>query len=214
MITFVPRDPSPTRLRLLEAGTNLLTTAGFSGLTVGTLAERAGMSKSGFFAHFGSKEELQIKLLENAAEIAREHVIAPSMKRPKGLARLRALVRNWFGWTTRAGLEGGCPVAAGLFELDDSVGPVRDRLFEMEKFWRGLLAAQVADAVKLGQLRSSLDIDQFVWELCGIYLSHHASARFVRDPKADKRAQVAFDALLARAKSRRAKRERDRPSAG
>ena len=165
------------------------------------------MSKSGFFAHFGSKEELELKLLANAAEIAREHVVAPSMKRPKGLTRLRALVRNWFGWTARAGLEGGCPVAAGLFELDDSEGPVRDKLLEMEQFWRGLLAAQVADAIALGQLKADLDVEQFVWELCGIYLSHHASARFVRDPKADGRARVAFEALLRRAKPSRVKQQ-------
>jgi AcrR family transcriptional regulator len=189
----------PTHSRILYVGTNLLTTAGFSGVTIGTLAQQSGMSKSGFFAHFGSKEELQLKLLENAAEIAREHVVAPCMGRPKGVARLTALVRNWFGWTTKAGLDGGCPVAAGMFELDDSEGPVRERLLQMESFWRGLLAAQVADAVALGELAADLDIGQFVWELCGIYLSHHASVRFVRDPKADKRAELAFKMLLKRA---------------
>lgn len=194
-----------TRSRILHTGTNLLTTAGFSGVTIGALAKKSGMSKSGFFAHFGSKEELQLNLLENAAAIAQECVVMPSMQSPKGLARLKALVRNWFGWTAKAGLDGGCPVAAGMFELDDSEGPVRDRLVEMERFWRGLLAAQVADAVAFGELASNLDVDQFVWELCGIYLTHHASIRFIRDPKADERAEFAFEMLLRRAQPQRRK---------
>ena len=202
----------PTRSRILDVGTNLLTTAGLSGVTIGTLAQQSGMSKSGFFAHFGSKEELQLKLLENAGRIAQEGVIAPSMQSPKGLARLRSLFQNWLGWTTKAGLDGGCPVAAGMFELDDSEGPVRDTLLQMERFWRKLLAAQVADAVAVGELATDLDIDQFVWELCGIYLSHHASARFVRDPVAGKRANIAFEALLKRGQTDRRKTAKHPPT--
>ncbi len=206
----VTAKEQPTRSRILDVGTNLLTTAGLSGVTIGTLAQQAGMSKSGFFAHFGSKEELQLKLLENAGRIAQERVVAPSMRRPKGLARLRSLFRNWLGWTAKAGLDGGCPVAAGMFELDDSAGPVRDALLQMEEFWRKLLAAQVTDAVAEGEFASDLDIDQFVWELCGIYLSHHASARFVRDPAADERANTAFEALLERARRRPRKASKQR----
>ena len=168
-------------------------------MTLGALAEQTGMSKSGLFAHFRSKEEVQISLLAHTAEIAGKHVIAPAMRSAEGLPRLKALVQNWFGWTEKAGLEGGCAVAAGMFELDDSEGPVRERLLEMEKLWRTLLAKHVVRAVELKHLRRYLDVDQFVWELCGIYLSHHASLRFVRDPRANKRARVAFDGLLARA---------------
>ncbi|HYR85446.1 MAG TPA: TetR/AcrR family transcriptional regulator [Terriglobia bacterium] len=196
----------PTRSRILESGANLLSTCGLSGITLGTLAEETGMSKSGLFAHFGSKEEVQLSLLEHTAQIAGEHVVAPAMLVAEGLPRLKALVKNWLGWAARAGLAGGCPVAAGLFELDDTEGPVRERLLQMEKSWRVLLARHVAQAIELGHLRSDLDIDQFVWELCGIYLSHHASARFVRDPKADKRARIAFDALLERALPKDAKK--------
>jgi AcrR family transcriptional regulator len=194
------KQSTSTRDRILDAGTNLLSTSGFSGVTLGALAERAGMSKSGLFAHFGSKEEVQIALLERTAQIAGEHVVAPAMAAWKGLPRLKLLVQNWLGWSARAGLAGGCPVAAGIFELDDREGPVRSRLLEMEKSWRALVADHVGQAVELGQLRSDLDVEQFVWELCGIYLSHHAAARFVGDPKADARAQIALDALIERAK--------------
>jgi len=173
--------------------------AGIEGVTLGVLADQVGMSKSGLFAHFRSKEEVQIRLLEYSGVVEAARIIEPSMKEPAGLPRLNALVRNWLGWAPRAGLPGGCPVAAGLFEFDDMEGPVRDKILEMEAQWRGLLIQTVADARSLGHLRRDLDAAQFVWELCGIYLSHHAAQRFLKSPDADRRAQTAFAALLERA---------------
>ena len=193
------REPSNTRDRILTTGANLLSQAGLSGVTIGSLAELSSMSKSGLFAHFKSKDELQIALLGRTAEIANSHIIAPSFAVEQGLPRLKALVQRWLGWTRRAGLDGGCPVAAGLFELDDAPGPVRERLLEMETSWRQLLVQLTQEAVQLGHLRRGLDAEQFVWELCSIYLGHHVSLRFVNDPKADKRAAVAFTALIRRA---------------
>jgi len=163
------------------------------------LAEQTGMSKSGLFAHFGSKEEVQLGILEHIGQIAAEHVVAPAMNVEEGLPRLKALVHNWLGWTARAGLAGGCPVAAGIFELDDNDGPVRKQLLKIESSWRSFLGQHVKQAIDLGHLHRRLDVEQFVWELCGIYLSHHASARFVRDRMADARAHTAFEALLQRA---------------
>jgi len=113
--------------------------SGLSGLTLGVLADLVGMSKSGLFAHFRSKEDVQIELLTHMAEFTMEHVVQPSMPASEGLPRLRALVRNWFGWAQRAGLPGGCPVAAGLFEFDDVEGAVRNEVLVMESEWRGLL---------------------------------------------------------------------------
>jgi len=173
--------------------------AGLECVTLGVLADQVGMSKSGLFAHFRSKEEVQIRLLEHTAVVGAARIIEPSMKEPDGLPRLKALVKNWFGWAPRAGLPGGCPVAAGMFEFDDVEGPVRDKIVEMEAQWRGLLTKTVAEASALGHLRSDLDAAQFVWELSGIYLSHHAAQRFLKSPHADRRAQTAFAALLERA---------------
>jgi AcrR family transcriptional regulator len=173
--------------------------SGLSGVTLGILADQVGMSKSGLFAHFRSKEDVQIELLTHMAEFAIAHVVEPSMKAGEGLPRLRALVRNWFGWAQRAGLPGGCPVAAGLFEFDDVEGRVRNKILEMEGQWRRLLTDLVQRAVALGHLRHDLDVDQFVWELCGIYLGHHAAHRFLRAADADSRALTAFQALLDRA---------------
>ena len=173
--------------------------SGLSGVTLGVLAEQVGMSKSGLFAHFRSKEDVQLELLSHMTEFAAEHVIRPALTAPEGLPRLRALVRNWFGWAQRAGLPGGCPVAAGLFEFDDVEGRVRDKILEMEAAWRHTLVQLVGRAVELGHLRRGLDVDQFVWELSGIYLGHHAAHRFLRSSDADARAQTAFQALLDRA---------------
>ena len=172
---------------------------GLAGITLGRLAERVGMSKSGLFAHFRSKEAVQIALLQYLAHCATAQVVQPAMQADAGLRRLQTLVQHWFGWAQRAGLPGGCPVAAGLFEFDDVDGAVRQQLLAMEHDWRRLLEQLVQQAVELGHLRQDLDVEQFVWELCGIYLSHHAAHRFLRAEDADRRAQTAFDALLQRA---------------
>jgi AcrR family transcriptional regulator len=177
----------------------LMSQAGLSGVTLGVLADQAGMSKSGLFAHFRSKEDVQIELLTHTGQFAAQHVVQPSMMAGEGLPRLQALAGNWFGWAQRAGLPGGCPVAAGLFEFDDVEGRVRNKILEMEASWRSLLIDLVRRAVELGHLRHDLDVEQFVWELCGIYLSHHAAHRFLRAADADSRAQTAFQALVDRA---------------
>ncbi len=177
--------------------------AGLSGVTLGVLADRVGMSKSGLFAHFHSKEEVQVGLLQYMAEFAAARVVAPAMQAEEGLPRLKALVTNWFGWAQRAGLPGGCPVAAGLFEFDDIEGLVRDKILRMESDWRELLLAILEQAVDRGHLQRDLDRDQFVWELCGIYLSHHAAHRFLRSKDADRRARTAFEALLERGGARK-----------
>jgi AcrR family transcriptional regulator len=188
-----------TRERILHQGMALMSQAGLGGVTLGVLADQVGMSKSGLFAHFRSKEEVQVELLSHMAEFAAVHVLEPSMKAEEGLPRLQALIRNWFGWAQRAGLPGGCPVAAGLFEFDDIEGRVRNKILDMEAQWRAMLTELVRRAVELGHLRHDLDVDQFVWELCGIYLGHHAAHRFLRSADADPRAQTAVKALIDRA---------------
>lgn len=187
-----------TRERLLQQGLSLMSEEGMAGVTLGQLAERVGMSKSGVFAHFRSKDEVQIMLLDHAAQVAAPVVVEPAMAAPEGRPRLEAVFRNWIGWSRRAGLPGGCPVAAAMFELDDVEGPVREKVVAMEAEWRGFLAGLVRRAVELGHFRDDLDVEQFVWELFGIYLSHHAAQRFLRRPDADDRALTAFHSLIDR----------------
>ncbi len=189
-----------TKDRILAQGVDLLSKSGFAQVTVGLLAQRTGMSKSGLFAHFGSKEEVQLGLMEETVRLGATCFVEPAMQEAPGLGRLRALVYGWLGWTARAGLRGGCPIAAGLFELDDvdASDPVRQRLVSAEERWRELLVTTTAEAVASGELAADLDLDQFVWELCGIYLNHHVSERFLHDPAARTRAQSAFEALVQR----------------
>lgn len=189
-----------TRNQIVDRGLDLVSRCGLSGVTLGGLAEDVGMSKSGLFAHFKSKDAVQIALLDRMAEVASRVVVAPAMAAPAGLARLQALIENWLGWTSRAGLSGGCPVAAALFELDDLAGEVRAKVEVMEADWRALLRTLVDEAVATGELRPDLDPDQFVFELCGIYLSHHVSRRFLCDPRADPQAREAVEALIGRAR--------------
>jgi AcrR family transcriptional regulator len=195
-----------TRDRILDAGLDLLSASGFAGVTIGVLANHVGMSKSGLFAHFKSKEDIDIALLERMVEVAHKHVVVPAMRAQEGLSRLTALVENWFGWSTKAGLVGGCPAAAGMFELDDVEGRVREKLLELEKQWNEMLKQFIAESIATGDLRQDLDIDQFIWELMGFYLNHHASRRFMRNRDANMRARKAFQGLIDRSRAMGSKR--------
>jgi AcrR family transcriptional regulator len=189
-----------TKGRILTEGVDLLSRSGFAGVTLGVLAHQTGMSKSGLFAHFKSKDDVQLELLEETARIAASSYLRAAMESKPGIARLHAVVDGWLGWTEKAGLRGGCPVAAGMFELDDApeADPVRQHLVGLEKKWRGLLTQLVKEAIETGELKRDLDVAQFVWELCAFYLNHHASHRFIRDPHALDRANRAFHSLIER----------------
>src|SRR5262245_18324407 len=145
-----------TRERIVAEGVGLLSKSGLAGVTLGVLATQTVMSKSGLFAHFKSKEAVQMRLLNETARIAQATVIEPAMKAPAGLKRLRVLFDRWLGWSEKAGLDGGCAVAGGFFELDDAPesDPVRQRLVGMELEFRNLLIAIARDAVKQGELRA------------------------------------------------------------
>lgn len=184
--------------RILDQGLEMLSVTGLSGVTFGALADAVGMSKSGLFAHFRSKEDIQSRLLGHADALVAMHVVAPAMAEPPGLPRLKMLMRHWLGWTRRAGLSGGCPIASALFELDDLTGEVRAQVGAAEARSRALLAALVREAVSDDTLRPDSDIDQIVWEVRGIYLGHHVSSRFAHEPLADQRAWAAFEALIDR----------------
>jgi AcrR family transcriptional regulator len=189
-----------TRDRIIAEGLELLAKHGFAGVTLGMLAQQTGLSKSGLFAHFGSKSEVQLQLLNETLEASKRIVIEPALRAAPGLPRLRAMFEAWLGWSEKAGLHGGCAVVGGFFEFDDAAAddPVRARLVAIEAESRGVMVDLTAAAVDAGDLLADLDVDQFVWEMVGIYLNHHVSYRFVHDPKATKRALTAFDGLVRR----------------
>ena len=189
---------SQTKQRLLQTGLDLISVHGLDGVTLGQLATVSGMSKSGLFAHFRSKEQLQMDLLASLSEMALRVIIEPAMQAPSGVRRIRSVMEHWRGWWRRAGLTGGCPIASALFELDDIDGDLRNHAARMERQWREQLGMIVAEAKSLGQISADTDVDQFVWEMCANYLGHHVSSRFLRSVEADTHARLAMDALIDR----------------
>ncbi|MGD2135738.1 MAG: TetR/AcrR family transcriptional regulator [Gemmatimonadales bacterium] len=187
---------STTKTAILSDALDLASIEGLEGLSIGELASRTGMSKSGLFAHFGSKEELQLATLKAGVERFIAIVIKPALQEPRGLARIAALFHNWLAWASGAGPRGGCVLLAASVEWDDKEGPVRDYLVGTQSEWLGFLAEAAHLAVGTGEFRRDLDVMQFAHELNAIYLNFHLATRLLRDPDARARAERAFARLL------------------
>lgn len=191
-----------TRRAILTDALAQASTHGLSGLTIGSLAKRSGMSKSGLFAHFASKEALQIQVLEEARDRFVTGVISPALKEPRGEPRVRALFTRWLTWEQADFQPGGCVFVASSVELDDQAGPVRDRLVEIQRDWVDALQTAARIAVEEKHFRRDLDTRDWAFELWGVMLAYHFYARLLRVPDAAKRAGAAFDRLLADARAR------------
>jgi AcrR family transcriptional regulator len=187
-----------TRATILDEALKIVSKAGLDGLTIGTLAEATGMSKSGLFAHFGSREELLLAVLAHGQAEFGEVVFQPAMARPRGLPRLRAMFVNWLDWTESAELPGGCPMIGGASEFDDKPGPVRDMLAGGQRTWIETLKRAVRQAVEEGQLAADTDPEQIAFEIFGIALVVHHHRRLLGYKKARERALIALDSLLER----------------
>ena len=185
-----------TRRAILDRATAVASTAGLEGLTIGKLAGELELSKSGLFAHFGSKESLQVAVLENAAETFIEIVVRPALRAPRGEPRLHALFSFWSQWPKKSRLPGGCVFVAVAAELDDRPGPARDCLVKQQRDFLGLIATIVKSAITEGQFRKDLDVEQFAHDFYAVMLGYHHAFRLLRDPLAEKRAQHAFEALV------------------
>jgi AcrR family transcriptional regulator len=188
-----------TRETILLHALGLATQVGFEGLTIGRLADDLKLSKSGLFAHFGSKENLQVKVLEVASRRFVDEVIRPALAAPRGVRRVRALFERWLAWETSPSLPGGCPFNAAATELDDRPGPAREYVVKSQRDWLETLANTARAAVQEGDFGRELDCEQFAYELQSIMLGYSHAARLMKDPKARARTERAFEALLARA---------------
>src|SRR5689334_16696408 len=129
-----------TRGRIVDKAVSLASTDGINGLTLGRLAESVGMSKSGLFAHFRSKEELQLRVLEAVIEQFREEVVRPALQKPRGIPRLQALFDGWLVWSDHPRTPGGCLMTQAAVELDDQPGAPRDLLEQAQREWLATLA--------------------------------------------------------------------------
>jgi AcrR family transcriptional regulator len=190
-----------TRQAILARAFELANVVGVSGLSIGRLAEATGLSKSGLFAHFGSKEDLQAQVLQTAIERFAESVVRPALTRPRGEPRVRALFENWLAWAEATYLPGGCIFIATANELDDRPGPLRDLLVESQQRWLAVIARAARISQEEGHFRSDLDADQFAYGLYAVALAYHHFRRLLRDPGARDRARRAFEDLMRGARA-------------
>ena len=185
-----------TRALILEAAVQHAGVHGFDALTIGLLAERTGLSKSGLFAHFGSKEELQIATLDEAVRRYNEVAFVPALKAPRGLQRLSLMFDNWLQWMERSGLR-ACPMISANTEFDDRPGPMRDAVVEHMQRQHHEMMRCVQMAKDTGELSTDTDPEQFAFELFGIVSSCYRSRSLFQDANANVRARKAFDRLTA-----------------
>ncbi|HEY4057242.1 MAG TPA: TetR/AcrR family transcriptional regulator [Kofleriaceae bacterium] len=182
-----------TRQAILAKAFALSNIVGVSGLSIGRLAEATGLSKSGLFAHFGSKEALEIAVIGEASRQFVQEVMVPALRAARGEPRIRGLFENWHTWAQR---EGGCFFVGACSELDDRPGPPRDALMQSQKDWIDELDKAARIAVSEGHFRSDVDCAQFAFAMFSIMLGLHAYSRFMKDPTADTRARDSFEKLL------------------
>ncbi len=173
---------------------------GLEGLSLAPLAANLNLSKSGLFAHFKSKEALQLAVLHEAIDRFIKQVVLPATAKPRGEPRLKALFGNYLHWIRGRAREGSCIFISLAQEYDDRPGPVRDLLIRSQRDWRAAIARAVRIAVEEGHFRSDVDAEQFAYEFVGIGMAFQQALKLLEDPKGGKRARCAFEALLARSR--------------
>jgi AcrR family transcriptional regulator len=188
-----------TRQAIVEEATRVASRVGLGGLTIGSLAADTGLSKSGLFAHFHSKESLQLQVVEHARSRFVDLVVRPALKAPRGEPRVRELFERWLAW--ESDLPGGCVFVAAASELDDQPGPVRDQLAADQRDWLETVATVFQGGVTEGHFRAGADPDQFAQDLYGVMLAYHHASRLLRDPRAEERARRALERLLDAARA-------------
>jgi AcrR family transcriptional regulator len=189
------RKGEQTRAAILDVALELASRNGLEGLTIGLLADRMNMSKSGVFAHFGSREDLQLEVLKLYHHRFEQEVFYPSVKEQRGLPRLESMFARW---VKRVSVEiaSGCIYISGAVEYDDRPGPIRESLVSMVRAWQGALLRAVQQSVDCGALQPGTDPDQLVYEMYGLILALHHDARFLRVPGALDRANRGFVRLI------------------
>ncbi|MDD2545136.1 MAG: TetR/AcrR family transcriptional regulator [Burkholderiaceae bacterium] len=186
-----------TKAAIVEVALGLATHIGLEGLSIGALAEAMGMSKSGVFAHFGSREELQISVIREYHARFEEEVFFPALAQPRGLPRLRAMFDLWM---QRSSIEvdSGCIYISGAVEFDDRQGPVREALVQSVRTWHAAMRRAIAQCQEIGDLSASVSPDQMLFEIHGLILALHYEARFLQVPAAMEHALTGLQNILAR----------------
>jgi AcrR family transcriptional regulator len=195
------RKQATTRSRIVNEALARASEEGLAGISLGRLASNLGMSKSGLFAHFRSKEELQLQIIDEAIERFREVVIRPAFAAPRGLPRLQALFDRWLDtWANDERMPGGCLFTHAAAELDDQPGPARDAVATAQQQWLDTIAESARRAAALGDLRTDANASLLAFQMHGIMLAYHQAKRLLRSAAAESLARAAFGALIESAR--------------
>ena len=186
-----------TKALIVDAALDLAQQIGLEGLSIGAIAEVTQMSKSGVFAHFGSREELQLSVVREYHQRFEQEVFYPALTAPRGLPRLRAMFANWMKRTSTE-IDSGCIYISGAVEFDDRAGPVRDALAESVNIWLAAMTRAIVASMNEGHLRADADEKQIAFEIHALILALHYEARFLRLPGSMERAHHGFENILAR----------------
>ena len=189
-----------TRDRIVEAALRVASVDGLEGISLGRVAADVGMSKSGLFAHFDSKEQLQVDVIEAAAAKFGDVVVKPALAQPRGEPRLRSLFDHWLTWERHESLPGGCVFMHASVELDDHPGPARTALVASQRQWLATIARAVRLAIAEGHFRADVDAEQFAFLTYGLVLGFYHARRLLEDPQAESRVRRAFDEMVRQAR--------------
>ncbi len=188
-----------TKIAILDTALDMASELGLEGVTIGILAKATKMSKSGLFAHFQSKENLQVEILKHAGRVFTESVLAPALQAEEGIPRIKALVNNWIGWTFRN--TGGCIFVTASIEFSEREGIVRTSLLRQQEAWIRTLRKLAKSAIKTGEFRADIDCDQFVFELYSLLLGFHFYHHLLHSQEIGTRQAVALEQLFNKYRS-------------
>lgn len=188
-----------TKQQIVDKALALAGAVGLEALSLGSLAQALGLSKSGLFAHFQSKEALQVDVLKEAIDRFSRQVVVPALAAPRGRPRLEALLTNYLGWLEASSETGGCIFMSLSHEFDDRPGPVRDLLAQSQRDWIATIARVVQGAIDAGHFQKDLDPKQFAFELEGLGMAFRHHTNLLGDQRAAKLVKSGFDRLLAHA---------------
>lgn len=195
------RKGEQTRQGILETALAEASMAGLSALSIGDLANKVAMSKSGLFAHFDSKQDLQVQVLRTARELFIEKVIAPALHESRGEPRVQALFENWLAWSDSSFLPGGCPFVSAATEFDDQPGPLREYVVQTQQDWLDALSTAARISVEEGHFKAGLDTQRFAFDFHSIILAYYQATRLLSDPRASEYCRGAFADLLERSRA-------------
>jgi AcrR family transcriptional regulator len=197
MTTVTISKAEQTKATIVDAALRLASQIGLEGLSIGAIAEVTQMSKSGVFAHFGSREELQISVVREYFFRFERDVFTPTLALARGLPRLRGMFANWMTQVAHE-IQSGCIFISGAVEFDDRTGPVRDALEQSMKTWLAAVRRSVAMSIEQGHLIPTAEPKQIVFEIHGLILALHYEARFFKSPRSMDRAKTGFENVLNR----------------